>query len=1062
MATETAPSPRLMPYGPGAFTRIVLPLLLLAVLALGVAGAVLYTVFWYLPGIGAGKDLIARRLEEPFKLAGQEFHPYLWLAVLVPVLLLGLIYVVWMYVRDGVTIGWAWATFLAALRATVYAVLAIVFLLPALQTWEETRIESKVVLVFDVSGSMLFTRDEVPTDQVPLEKLLTRQDKVLRFLTDDRIAFLRRLQERNPVTAYRIGRMLDEDFMVFDRSGRAWTQKEWEEYVRNPERPGEPPIEGKRWGPDDWARWLKPDLNAAVPENLSDEQRKQFVRALEFNQRLTGATNLGDPLRRIFDRESNNLVQGIVIFTDGRNTEGSTEALNDLVERARKADPHIPIFVVGVGEDRERVKIEITDLRVPEQIRPEDKFRAAVDVTGEGLADKEVKVLLDISRADRKTGREEGDIILVELKANGEPTGREISLGPKVTLEPEAPSKFRPGNPPLAQAEFQIDALTLAKAAGKEVPPGVKLEFKDDPEAELRFRARVARDPREDFVGKEHVSDAAAVQVLKRPLRVLLFASGPMRDYQFVRTLLVREMDKNRAELSVYLQPPPGQVEPRPGRVQDVPPERLLRHFPDKLQDESLDKPDEMYYNLARYDVIIAFDPDWTQLNEQQIQLIERWVGTHGGGLIAVGGPVNTLQLARPGASRDKFKPILDLYPVFLEDSRIQEVTRETDKPWRLNFPGASAEMEFLQLEEDTPDTDPLQPWEDFFTGRSKGSAEKAGTPKGFFNYYPVKQKKDGATVVATFSDPRARLADGQEQPYLVVMPYGSGKTVWLGSAEMWRLRQVKEAYYERFWTKLARFAGSGNLTRFNRRVVLNMGRVFTANNYVNLEAQVFGHDMKPLPEKARPRVQLKLPAGVTDKEAAKAFELTPKPTQGEWNGWFAGRFLVKAPGEYTLELTVPETNDSVTRKFLVKEANLELDNTRPDPATLHELASEADRVLARIPEDVRRELKERLQRRKPAPADAKDQPAAKKEAAPEERLRLLFDLSNADIIPSCMKTDSKTHRNRGATTDLWDSGFAIWPAEPPEEPIRMSTVLAVVVGLLSVEWLTRKLLRLA
>src|SRR5262249_9793348 len=157
---------------------------------------------------------------------------------------------------------------------------------------------------------------------------------------------------------------------------------------------------------------------------------------------------------------------------------------------------------------------------------------ASVDVTGEGLTDKEVKVFLDVSRYNRKAGKEEGDIVLVETKGDGEPSGAEVNLGPKVTLEPEGPSKFRPGNPPLAQAEFQIDAATLARAAGKTVPDNIKLEFKDDPERELRFRARVARDPREDFAEKEHKSDAAQVQVLKRPLRVLLYASGPMRDYQ--------------------------------------------------------------------------------------------------------------------------------------------------------------------------------------------------------------------------------------------------------------------------------------------------------------------------------------------------------------------------------------------------------------------------------------------------------------------------------------------------------------------------------------------------
>ena len=53
--------------------------------------------------------------------------------------------------------------------------------------------------------------------------------------------------------------------------------------------------------------------------------------------------------------------------------------------------------------------------------------------------------------------------------------------------------------------------------------------------------AQIARDKREVFPDHEHVSPPRPVQVIDRPLRVLLFASGPTREYQTLRTLLVRE-----------------------------------------------------------------------------------------------------------------------------------------------------------------------------------------------------------------------------------------------------------------------------------------------------------------------------------------------------------------------------------------------------------------------------------------------------------------------------------------------------------------------------------------
>src|SRR5205814_2688761 len=119
-------------------------------------------------------------------------------------------------------------------------------------------------------------------------------------------------------------------------------------------------------------------------------------------------------------------------------------------------------------------------------------------------------------------------------------------------------------------------------------------------EGEWKFRARVPKDKREVFLEKEHLSREANVQVVKKPLRVLLFAGGPGHDYQFVRSLFVREVDRHRAELSVCLQ-----IQ-RPGVVQDVPPERLLKRFPYRLEaeDSPSDRPEDRYANLAAYDVI--------------------------------------------------------------------------------------------------------------------------------------------------------------------------------------------------------------------------------------------------------------------------------------------------------------------------------------------------------------------------------------------------------------------------------------------------------------------------
>ena len=113
-------------------------------------------------------------------------------------------------------------------------------------------------------------------------------------------------------------------------------------------------------------------------------------------------------------------------------------------------------------------------------------------------------------------------------------------------------------------------------------------------------------------------------------------------------------------------------------------------------------------------------------LDEKVLQKVQAWCD-RGGGLIAIGGPINTLQLARPGAYKDKLKPILELYPVILKDIRLDDLERRLDHPWPLTLDGASPDMDFLSLadEVDSGKESFLSDWEAFF-GRAQERARTA------------------------------------------------------------------------------------------------------------------------------------------------------------------------------------------------------------------------------------------------------------------------------------------------------------------------------------------------
>lgn len=982
-----------------------------------------------------------------------------WWVVLVPMLAVALVYVGLMYVKDSRSIHPAWASFLGLLRCAVYAILAVVFLLPGCQNYEQQEYHSKVVFLFDVSGSM-YVVDDLPDIGQDPATLPTRQAKVLQLLTSTldknkkpQTAFLDRVLAKTPLTVYRFGGMLDERFTLSYKMGDAWKQ-------------------------DELGGFLFPDKSKIeLPKGLSEaKQQDERAKLEDLLDSLNGGTNIGGAALQVSKLEAGSFLQAIVVVSDGQSNLGSDEAFREFLARVQSGKRQVPVIAVGVGDYRQPASIRIEDMQAPEVARPDDKFPIRIPVIGAGLTDEDFTLTLEVQRVK-------------------DALGQAVVGEQKFTLPPRK-GKFKgAGDHPQDLIEFEIDLPDLK---------GVKAM--DDTTGELegtwQFTAKVPRHPREAFPKAEHVSDPPTqVLIQKKKLRVLLFAGGPNRDYQFLRTHLYREAVENRLELSVLLQTG------RQDHVeQDVDKERLLVAFPDRLAEDPASK----YMSLSEYDVIIAIDPDWRELDENQAKMVKEWVGNHAGGIIFVAGPVHTFHVARP-AGIDHLTNLQTLYPVVLSDSRLPTLTLNHDpsRPYPLHFTPSARAFDFLKLEEDKDD--PLAGWDEFFWGKDGVKPEPGKDVKpvrGMHNFYPVERIKPASQVIATFGGPPAtRINNGQdEQPWLVTMPYGSGKTMFLGSAETWRLRHFSNSFHERFWIKLARSVSSGTTPQ------KKYGRMLLARNYpagtIAFEAQLKGKDLLPLPKDLKPTVYVKKVADENGKP--EATDLKAKATQGEWTGWFAGSVKLRDPGEYEFRIPIPGTGESLQARTVVRRPNPELDNVRNNFALLYsQVATEAKPLLDRLPAETRKELQKLLQ----APPSDTVADAESKDSAS----RLFFSLPNADAVDKCLvNVKPKVEEVKGKLDDLWDTGVKpelyvnsfhlalgapaalgllglailmllkqttaalaflggflavsasilvatlILGLEWPVLPVHFSFVLIAVVTLLSVEWLTRKLLKLA
>ncbi|VTS05129.1 vWA domain-containing protein [Tuwongella immobilis] len=987
-------------------------------------------------GTSQETELFYRRLAEPFTIGGQDVDPRLWLAILIPVLLLGIGYVIWMYRKDTQSIRWYWATFLATLRIGVYLILGYLFLMPAKQLIEKTEKKSRVVMLVDVSPSITEVSDEKRDGSKPASARATRLQKIIDLLTDEKVALLKKLMETNPVAIYRFGGRAEEEPTLLTPESKpldrdawmAWAKLDFKPWVLEPlSENGQKLVkETSVWQADaagdaSWAlTWLRQPPRAAIPAGLNEDDQKALEKRraalntrVEIARQIVESTNIPGSALTVLNREVNNMLQGLIVLSDGRSNRGSESTLQELTDRAKRDG--VPVFTIAVGEDRPRIEIRITDVQAPSLTPPDEAFKVYVEADGIGLADRESTVTLELYSPGAET--------------------------PVHSLT--SPIRFTPGEPPHGQAEFVIDPSTLPESLRSK-----ETMFKDLVEGEWRLQARIPRDDREDFEGKEHLSDPITrLQVLKAPLRVLLVASGPGKDFQFLRTLLVREND--RAELSIYLQNDGGRANEI---AMDIDRTRVLNRFPDRINEKSDPKedPEQKFYNLSRYDVILAFDPDWSVFTANQLQLLERWTD-QGGGLIFVAGPICTSQLARTDEI-DRLRPLLDILPVMPGDNVLASVRRSTKEPWRLVFPGVSPDTDFLKLDE--AKDGPLAGWESFFTGK-EGAADAANTPvmRGIFNFYPVQSVKKGASVIATFTDPDARGQDQKEPPFLVSMPVKQGRTVFIGSSEVWRLRSYSRAYYERFWLKLLRYASAGNRKKSTRRGRLLMSKEFTARSYIRLQAQLVDPSLQPLPDTATPKITITRLDVEGDQVVPKVYQMSARKSADAWSGMFQRQILADSkdfpPGDYKLELEIPDSTDTLTERFRIKDSNPELDDTQPDFATLRLMASDVEAVASRIEDKAFVE-------------------SLRKEQKHGDSSKLAYsivDRSGIEKIPACMRMEKRINLTRGPIEDLWDKGPTLpssWTESFTDQPVTISTFLLIAVAMLSVEWLTRKLLRLA
>lgn len=378
----------------------------------------------------------------------------------------------------------------------------------------------------------------------------------------------------------------------------------------------------------------------------------------------------------------------------------------------------------------------------------------------------------------------------------------------------------------------------------------------------------------------------AEVEVVDRVTQVLLMAGGPSREYQFMRNVLDRD---GSFAVDVIL----GTA--TKGVSQDA--RSVLAVFPESA--EALDA----------YDVIVAFDYDWRLLDPAAQTRLERWVARESGGLLFVaGGIFMNSWLDDPDATT-----IRDLHPVELRQSLSVSFDEPAGRPepMPLAFTRDGQDAEFLWL------------------AASRIASQTAWSEfPGVYSCFDSGVAKPGATVYAR----PERSSNGgviDESPIFIAGQfYGSGSILYLGSGELWRLRAIEDAVYERLVTQLVRHVSQGRLLRGSRRARLLIDRDrFAVGATVPVRLIV--------PDETIGAVAARCTVtGPDGKSSAIPLDADPDRPAA-----LRGGFVASQEGAWLIDVDLEGDGERVSRRVQVRLPDRELEHPRLERGILEQVA---------------------------------------------------------------------------------------------------------------------------
>lgn len=335
----------------------------------------------------------------------------------------------------------------------------------------------------------------------------------------------------------------------------------------------------------------------------------------------------------------------------------------------------------------------------------------------------------------------------------------------------------------------------------------VPFTFTPDSVGQYEFRGTV-QDAGPELTESDN-SAVKAIKVVRQRIRVLVIAGSPSPEVQFLRNSLLRDpvMD-----LACWLQSASENYE-QVGH-------RPVRRLPANLQE------------LSYFDVLVLIDPNMQKLGAGWDEMLTKFVGDAGGGLIYVAGELHTNKLFERGqgeaaATTSGDDAWLSTLPVVSEAGLYQssaDVRLSARDTWNLDLTADGNEDPIFHFSQD----------------KSKNREILASLP-GMYWHFPVTRAKPGATVLAQHGDQRMHNQFGRHV-LMAMQRYGPGRTVFIGFDATYRWRYLHEQYFDGFWARLIDRVGRSKVLGGRYPFTLATDKnVYRTGDRVTLRVQLTG-----------------------------------------------------------------------------------------------------------------------------------------------------------------------------------------------------------------------------